>query len=167
MVTVTRTASGLMIIVQPNRSSSWRGNQLALLAVAIPSLGLATGFALLGAWPILPLAGLELTALGSALYYVNWKLQYRHIITLSEDSVSVDKGFHAPVQSWTFPRQGTDLAIVPERHPWEGPELSLQGTGESVSVGEFLNREDSLKLAALLRQEMRVGSHGPRGQRTF
>ena len=156
-----------MIIVQPNRSSSWRGNQLALLAVAIPSLGLATGFALLGAWPILPLAGLELTALGSALYYVNWKLQYRHIITLSEDSVSVDKGFHAPVKSWTFPRQGTDLAIVPERHPWEGPELSLQGTGESVSVGEFLNREDSLKLAALLRQEMRVGSHGPRGQRTF
>ena len=156
-----------MIIVQPNRSSSWRGNQLALLAVAIPSLGLATGFALLGAWPILPLAGLELTALGSALYYVNWKLQYRHIITLSEDSVSVDKGFHAPVQSWTFPRQGTDLAIVPERHPWEGPELSLQGTGESVSVGEFLNREDSLKLAALLRREMRVGSHGPHGQRTF
>ena len=167
MVTVTRTPSGLMIIVQPNRSSSWRGNQLALLAVAIPSLGLATGFALLGAWPILPLAGLELTALGSALYYVNWKLQYRHIITLSEDSVSVDKGFHAPVQSWTFPRQGTDLAIVPERHPWEGPELSLQGTGESVSVGEFLIREDSLKLAALLRREMRVGSHGPHGQRTF
>ena len=156
-----------MIIIQPNRSSSWRGNQLALLAVAIPSLGLATGFALLGAWPILPLAGLELTALGSALYYVNWKLQYRHIITLSEDSVSVDKGFHAPVQSWTFPRQGTDLAIVPERHPWEGPELSLQGTGETVSVGEFLNREDSLKLAALLRREMRVGSHGPHGQRTF
>jgi uncharacterized membrane protein len=156
-----------MIIVQPNRSSNWRDNQLALLAVAIPSLGLATGFALLGAWPILPLAGLELTALGSALYYVNWKLQYRHIITVSEDSVSVDKGFNAPVQSWTFPRQGTDLAIVPERHPWEGPELSLQGTGESVSVGEFLNREDSLKLAALLRREIRVGSHSPRGQRSF
>lgn len=167
MVTVTRTASRLMIIVQPNRSSSWRSNQLVLLALAVPSLGAAVGFALLGAWPILPLAGLELTALGSALYYVNWKLQYRHVITLSDDSVSVDKGFLAPVQSWTFPRQHTDLAIVPERHPWEGPELSLHGTGEYVSIGEFLNREDSLKLAALLRQEMRVGSHSPRGERSF
>lgn len=156
-----------MIVARPNRSSSWRGNQLALLAVAIPSMGLAAGFALLGAWPILPLAGLELTALGSALYYVNWKLEYRHVITLSADSVSVDKGFYAPVQRWTFPRQAIDLAIVPERHPWEGPALSLQGTGEQVSIGEFLNREDSLKLAALLRQEMRVGSHGPRGQRAF
>lgn len=156
-----------MIIARPNRSSSWRGNQLALLALAIPSIGVAAGFAMLGAWPILPLAGLELTALGSALYYVNWKLQYRHVITLSDDSVSVDKGFLAPVQSWTFPRQATDLAIVPERHPWEGPELALRGTGESVSVGEFLNREDSLKLAALLRKEMRVGSHSARGSREF
>ena len=156
-----------MIIAQPNRSSSWRGNQLALLAVAIPSLGLAVGFALLGAWPILPLAGLELLALGSALYYVNWKLQYRHVITLSSDSVRIDKGYYAPRQSWHFERQSTGLAIVPERHPWDGPELSLQGTGESVSVGEFLNREDCLKLAALLRKEIRVGSHSAQGNRQF
>ena len=59
------------------------------------------------------------------------------------------------------------LAIVPERHPWDGPELSLQGSGESISVGEFLNRDDTLKLAALLREEFRVGSHGPRGHELF
>lgn len=156
-----------MIVARPNHSSSWRANRLALLAVSVPSLGAAAGFAALGAWPILPLAGLELLALGSALYYVNWKLQYRHVITLSDDSVSIDKGFYAPVQSWTFPRQGIDLSIVPERHPWEGPELSLRATGQHISIGEFLNREDSLKLAALLRREMRVGNHGPRGERAF
>jgi uncharacterized membrane protein len=156
-----------MIVAQPNCSASWRSNVLVLLALAVPSLGAAIGFTLLGAWPILPLAGLELLALGSGLYYANWKLQYRHVITLSDDTVRIDKGFYAPRQSWNFPRQGTGLAIVPERHPWDGPELSLQGTGESVTVGEFLNREDSLKLAALLRQEMRVGSHGGRGKRLF
>jgi len=167
VVTTTRTASLLMIIARPNCSASWRSNRLALLAIAIPSLGIATGFALLGAWPILPLAGLELMALGCALYYVNWKLQYRHVITLSEDSVSIDKGFHAPRQSWTFPRRGIGLAITPKQHPWEGPRLCLQGTGESVSVGEFLNREDSLKLADLLRREIRVGSDGAPGNRLF
>jgi len=156
-----------MIIAKPNCSASWRSNQLVLAALAVPSLGIATGFALLGAWPILPFAGLELLAVGSALYYVNWKLQYRHVITLSDDSVCIDKGFYAPKQSWKFPRQATGLAITPERHPWEGPELSLQGAGESVSVGEFLNRDDSLKLAALLRQEIRVGSHSARGNRLF
>ena len=111
--------------------------------------------------------GLELLALGSALYYVNWKLQYRHVITLSDDSVCIDKGFYLPRQSWKFPRQGTGLAIIPEQHPWDGPELSLQRTGESVSVGEFLNRDDSLKLADLLRQEIRVGSHSEPGKRLF
>lgn len=167
MVTVARTASRLMIIAQPNCSATWRANKLVLLALAIPSLGIATGFAMMGAWPILPLAGLELLAVGSALYYVNWKLQYRHIITLSKDSVRIDKGFYAPRQSWQFPRQDTGLAIVPEQHPWDGPGLSLQRTGESVSVGEFLNRDDSLKLAELLRKEMRVGSHSSQGHRAF
>ena len=167
MVTTTRTASRLMIIAQPNCSASWRSNQLVLLAISVPSLTFAIGFALLGAWPILPFAGLELLALGSALYYVNWKLQYRHVITLSDDSVCIDKGFYLPRQSWKFPRQGTGLAIIPEQHPWDGPELSLQRTGESVSVGEFLNRDDSLKLADLLRQEIRVGSHSEPGKRLF
>ena len=167
MVTSTRNSSRLMIVAQPNCSASWRSNRLVLLALAIPSLGAATGFALLGAWPILPFAGLELLALGSALYYVNWKLQYRHVITLSDDSVRIDKGHYAPRQSWLFPRQSTGLAIVPERHPWDGPELSLQGIGESVSVGEFLNRDDCLKLAALLREEIRVGSHSAHGNRLF
>jgi uncharacterized membrane protein len=156
-----------MIIAQPNCSASWRSNQLVLLAISVPSLTFAIGFALLGAWPILPFAGLELLALGSALYYVNWKLQYRHVITLSDDSVCIDKGFYLPRQSWKFPRQGTGLAIIPEQHPWDGPELSLQRTGESVSVGEFLNRDDSLKLADLLRQEIRVGSHSEPGKRLF
>ncbi len=156
-----------MIVATPNRSASWRANKLVLIALAIPSLGIATGFAMIGAWPILPFAGLELLAVGSALYYVNWKLQYRHVITLSEDCVYIDKGFYAPRQSWKFPRQGTGLAIVPEQHPWDGPGLSLQGTGESVSVGEFLNRDDSLKLANLLRQEFRVGSYSAQGNRLF
>ena len=167
MVTVNRNASRLLIIAKPNCSSSWRANKLVLLMLAIPSLTFATSFALLGAWPVLPWAGLELLALGSALYYVNWKLQYRHVITLSAETVSIDKGFYVPRQSWTFPREGTGLAIVPERHPWEGPELSLQRTGESVSVGEFLNRDDALKLAALLREEIRVGGHSARGARQF
>jgi uncharacterized membrane protein len=167
VVESTRTASRLMIVAKPNCSASWRGNMLVLLALAVPSLIAATAFALQGAWPILPFAGLELLALGSSLYYVNWKLQYRHVITLSDDSVWIDKGFYAPKQSWKFPRRDIGLAIVPERHPWDGPDLSLQATGESISVGEFLNRDDSLKLAALLRRELRVGSHGPRGHELF
>lgn len=163
MVTSTRTASRLMIVLQPNQSATWRTNKLVLLAIAVPSLGIAVGFALLGAWPILPFAGLELAALASALYYVNWKLQYRHVITLSEDRLRIDKGFYAPRQSWEFKRTDSGLAVTPERHPWEGPQLSLHSRSERVPVGEFLNREDCLQLLGLLRGELRVGSYSQQG----
>ena len=167
MVTSTRKDSNLMIVARPNHTSTCRNNLLALAAISVPSLGAAIGFALLGAWPILPFAGIELLALGSALYYVNWKLQYRHVITLSEDSVRIDKGFYLPRQTWQFNRQATGLAVTPESHPWEGPELTLHDKQEKVSLGEFLNRDDRLKLLDLLKREIRVGTHSIREHRGF
>ncbi len=167
MVTSTRTASRLMIVAKPNQSATWQTNLWVLLGLAIPSLGIAIGFALMGAWPILPFAGLELMALGGALYYVNWKLQYRHVITVSDDQVRIDKGHYAPRQSWKFKRQGTGLTITPEKHPWDGPQLCLHDCNESVRLGEFLNRDDSLELIALLRQEFRVGTYSTTSKRAF
>jgi uncharacterized membrane protein len=164
MVSSSRDSRGLVIVAQPNHSSTWRSNQLALLAIAVPSLGAAIAFAALGAWPILPFAGLELAALSAALYYVNWKLQYRHVITLSEDAVRIDKGFYAPVRSWQFRRSDAALSVTPEQHPWEGPQLSLHGNDAWVRVGEFLNRDDALSLLALLRRELLVRTHSPRDQ---
>ncbi len=167
MVTTTRSASRLRIVAQPNCSANWRSNKLVLILLSIPSLGIAIAFAFAGAWPILPFAGLELLALGSALYYVNWKLQYRHVITLSENSVRIDKGYYAPRESWTFTRSDSGLAVTPERHPWEGPELRLQNRQQQVSVGEFLNREECLQLQDLLRRELRLASDSPQQRRNF
>ena len=165
MVTSTRSGKRLMIVARPNQSASWRSNLYTLGALAVPSLGAAIGFTLLGAWPILPIAGLELLALGAALYYVNWKLQYRQVITLNADSVRIDKGFYAPRQSWSFPRQQAGLAITEERHPLDSPALVVHDDAHSVCIGEFLNRDEALKLVALLRRELRVDSCSGRSRR--
>jgi len=167
VVTSSRSADVLMIVARPNQSQSWRSNLYILLALSVPCLGAATAFTLLGAWPILPLAGLEMLALGAALYYVQWKLQYRQVITLSHDCVRIDKGHYYPRQSWQFPRHRAGLTIVPEAHPWESPALALHDRSESVSVGEFLNRDDALQLLALLRRELRIDSHSAAGRRRF
>jgi hypothetical protein len=83
------------------------------------------------------------------------------VIALDADHVQIDKGFYLPRQNWCFARGDTRLAIVPERHPWDSPLLSLCNSGESVEIGEFLNREDALELLALLRRELRL-SEPPR-----
>jgi uncharacterized membrane protein len=164
VVSSRRTDASLVIIAKPNHSSTWRNNKLALLAVSVPSLGAAIGFTALGAWPVLPFAGAEIAALAAALYYVNWKLEYRHVITLSNDAVFIDKGHYAPKRRWRFDREKAALAITPEKHPWEGPRLAVHGSEETVSVGEFLNRDDCLSLMALLRKELLVRTHSPLGR---
>ena len=167
MVSCSREADTTQIVARPNHSSSWRSNLYVLLAISVPSLGAAIGFTLLGAWPILPFAGLELLALGCALYYVNWKLQYRHVITLSEHSVKIEKGHYHPKQSWRFARQRTGLSITPEQRPWDSPSLAVHDREQSVCVGEFLNREDARELIDLLRREIRVESASQRIGRQF
>ena len=164
MVSSNRSHSGLVIIARPNHSSSWRNNKLFLMLISIPSIGAAIGFTALGAWPILPFAGLEMAALGAALYYVNWKLEYRHVITVSDKQILIDKGYYAPRRQWQFERTQAALAVTPEKHPWEGPGLTVHGQQDSVSVGDFLSRDDSLSLLALLRKELMVRTHSPHSQ---
>ena len=164
MVKSTRNGSGLVIVARPNHSSSWGNNKLALALIAVPSLGAAIGFAALGAWPVLPFAGAELLSLAAALYYVNWKLEYRHVITVDDDCVRVDKGHYVPRRHWRFERSEAALAVTPEQHPWEGPRMAVHCRQESVSVGDFLCRDDCLSLLALLRRELMVRTHSPRSQ---
>jgi uncharacterized membrane protein len=163
MVTSSRTARRLHIIARPNCSSSWANNQRLLLALSIPSLGAAIAFALLGAWPILPIAGLEMLALGTALYYTSWRAQYRQVITLGRHAIRIDKGFYRPRQSFLLRRAHSALDILTRDHPLDRPELALHDRHQQVGVGEFLNRDDSLELARLLRSEIKVSSDGAPG----
>jgi uncharacterized membrane protein len=165
VITSTEHGNQKVIVAQPNHSSTWRNNLWMLLAISVPSLGAAVSFTMMGAWPILPMAGAELLALGGALYYVNWKLQYRHVITFSDTTVKIDKGHYAPRRTWHFPREDSSLAVTPEQHPWDGPSLAVHSKDSHVVVGEFLNREDALQLLAILRKELRTGTWSAPGQR--
>jgi uncharacterized membrane protein len=156
-----------MIIARPNQSASWGANVLLLLILAIPILGIAVVFALLGAWLILPFAGLELLALGVALYRVNCKQQYCQVITVSGDSVCIDKGYRTPQQHWQLARHHSGLTVTEQQHPCDGPLLCVHDHHASVPLGEFLNREDSLKLLQLLKQEIRVRAHSESALREF
>ena len=167
MVYKQRDKTGDVIVAEPNRSASWQTNKVVLILMCCLSGTIAVAFAAIGAWPILPFAGLEMLALASALYYVCWKLRYRHVITLSPRTVRVQKGHYHPRKSWDIPFDDAALSVTPEKHPWEAPAITLFSRGEEISLGEFLNREDSLKLLSLLKGRVRVGNHSPKSRREF
>lgn len=165
MVYEQRTGEDDMIVAEPNRSASWQTNKIVLILMCSLSGAIAMGFAAIGAWPILPFAGLEMAALGGALYYVCWKLRYRHVITLSGSTVRIQKGHYFPKREWEIAADEAALSVIPEKHPWDGPTISLFSKGEEISLGEFLNRDDSLKLLKMLRGRVRVGNHSSKGNR--
>ena len=57
---------GFDLTIKRNCSISPRDLLCVLASAACVSLGIAAGFALAGAWPILPFAGLEVLALAAA-----------------------------------------------------------------------------------------------------
>lgn len=156
-----------IIVAEPNNSASWQANKLVLIAMSCLSGVIAGGFALVGAWPILPFAGVEMLALASGLYYVCWKLRYRHVVTLEADKVRIQKGHYHPRQQWCFDRDNTTIQVTSQPHPWDAPQISLYNQGEQVSLGEFLSNEDAKTLLQLLRERFRVQGHGAKGLRNF
>ena len=124
-----------LIIVKPNKSATWRTNLYVLIAISIPSLGAAIGFTLLGAWPILPFAGAELIGLGAALYYVNWKLEYRQIVTFHAATIKIEKGYFVPKRTWLWKRDDTALNVIDAKNQWEGPVLWLHNKESRTTIG--------------------------------
>ncbi|WP_101760149.1 DUF2244 domain-containing protein [Oceanicoccus sp. KOV_DT_Chl] len=146
------------IIAQPNQSASWQRNKQILIVVGLLSGVVATVFSLIGAWLILPVTGLEITALGSALYIVCRQARQRHIIRFCGEHLIIEKGFNKPQQFWRLDKAQCRLLVQRPAHSWESIHLEITHTnavGESlqISLGEFLNRADSEQLLATLRQQ--------------
>ena len=150
MVRIEQNENSVQIVLTPNRSMSWRGNQYFILSLLLLSGTMGIGFAFLGAWVILPFAGLEMLALSGALYYVSWKLNYRHVINVQRDRLTIEKGYYKPKKVWRFKREDTAFTIEPEQHPWDAPTLRVRHKQDLIVLGEFLSKADHKQLVKAL-----------------
>lgn len=139
------------IVAEPNRSTSWRVNKLILAALGVWLLLVAGVFTAAGMWLVLPFAGIELGALGSALYWVSRRLRQRHVVHVTGDRIRIEKGTCYPQHSWTLSRHAVALSVDIQNHPEDPLQLSLCTPLERIRVGDFLNLEDSRELLRLLR----------------
>ncbi len=153
MVTLEHNATESLLIARPNQSASWRLNKIFILAFGVWIGLIGAVFAAVGLWPILPFAGLEIGGLASALYFVSWKLQQRHVLRFNEQGLTLEKGAYYPRFTWRFARDAVSLSVEVQRHPWDPLKIFLCSRNEQIPLGNFLNKDDSKKLLALLRQQ--------------
>lgn len=136
------------IVVRPNRSLSWRGNQIVIASIAVVSLLIAGGFASLGYWMMLPFAGLELAALTAGLYVCARRLGHCEVIDVSGDKVSVESGYRRPQQRVEMLRAWVRVAWESRGHR---SGLFLRSQGREVEVGACLSEEEKRLLERQLR----------------
>ena len=144
------------IVITPNSSLSRRGNQIFFLTMLVVMSSISLGFAFVGAWMILPFAGLELGVLAWALKANLRACRVREIVSVSGNNVCVEVGERSPEKSCSFVRAWTKVLLSPSAIKGHPSRLFLRSEGRQVELGACL--DDSERRALSLRLEELISS---------
>ena len=140
----------------PNRSLGRAGRRWALAAIAATPLGVAVFAASLGAWPVMPFAGLEVGLLA---------LAFRVVQSHDGDFERVEVGEHEVVVEGC--RAARHFRFVANR-PWARLVVGLSGgrctlqlayRGQRVAVGQMMSDAERRQLARELRARLAVSAN--------
>jgi uncharacterized membrane protein len=148
------------IVIRPNRSLTRRQLQLVFLVIAVICLSIASVFAVLGMWPVLPFAGAEVLAVGIGFYLSAVDGRETEVVSVSCDEVAVEKGRRRLRQRWVMQRAWAQIRLLPPRIRWYPTRLVIRSHGNEVELGGFLNEHERRQLAGELRDAINHGAEG-------
>jgi uncharacterized membrane protein len=132
----------------PNRSLGVAARRWVLGWIGLTSLGIASGAAALGAWPVMPFAGLEVALVALAFHVLRRHDADFERLEIGEHEVRVEARDAHAVTSFVAYRP---WACIEVRDRGVHCTLSLAYAGQKVPVGRLLSDEGRRRLAAELR----------------
>ncbi|MEZ5560753.1 MAG: DUF2244 domain-containing protein [Pseudomonadales bacterium] len=139
------------IVLQPNRSWTWRANSYFVATLMIVSLAVATTFTLRGMWVILPFTVLEMSVLLACLYYCVRRTHVQEVLTFSPDALVLERGIRRPSVRLEFQRYFTRFFVRAPRHPWYRKQIALRSRDQELEIGSFLSSDEKEDLVRQLR----------------
>jgi uncharacterized membrane protein len=127
---------------RPNCSLNPQSAAIFFAVVAATSLLVAAYFVTLGLWPVLPFAGLELTALGAVLLHSLRRGRWHEIVSVSDGRVEIDIFTGRTRRKIGFPRAWTQVEL--RRAPISGhpSHLFIGSQGRFVEIGRHLTEDE-------------------------
>ena len=140
---------GFSLTLKRNCSISPTGLACVFAALAVAVLAIGTGFALAGAWLILPFAGLEVLLLGGAFV-----LQARHAadyerIALERGQLRVEMAEGARLARYELDARRVRVEV-------DGAHVVLHGARQALEVGRHLDEESRIAFGAELKRRLRT-----------
>lgn len=143
----------IVLNVKRNRSLSDAEFRKAVWLVAFVSLAVASAWAAMGAWLVLPFAGLEVGALYIA--FRSWTRcadDYERVI-IHGDRLLVERQTMGRVRRFDANRHWTQVVV---RDGVRGRQVALRSHGREIEFGTFLSERARMAAVRRLRDHLRV-----------
>ena len=140
------------ILLRPKKSTDWKSSLKFILIIAFTCLTIGIGFAFAGATMILPFAGLEVLFVGICVYLVMKKTYKQEVITLTKETLKIEKGGGNIDQVWEYFRMWSYVSVERPDHPWYPAHIIVTSKGERVPIGDFLNEDEKEDLVTNLER---------------
>ena len=137
----------------PNRSLGIAGRRIFLGAIAATTLGVGAFATAIGAWPVMPFAGLEVALVFFAFHLVRLHDADFERLEIGEHEVRIESRDAASLTRFVAHRPWARI-IVAERG--DRCTLGLAYAGRTVRLGRLMSDEGRRKLAEELRGRIAV-----------
>jgi len=138
---------GFSLTLKRNCSISPSGLAGVFVALAVLVLAIGTGFAIAGAWLILPFAGLEVLLLGGAFL-----LHARH--ATDYERIALERGWLRVEVVEGRRRARYELDVRRVRIEIEGSRVVLREAGEALELGRHLDEQSRRVFGAELKKRL-------------
>ena len=142
--------TGVGYIVKPNQAISWRSLMLVYTFISTVTIVIGITFYSMGMTLVLPFSGLEILALGAALYICAWRGGAREVISIDRDHIMVETGRQFPEQREIFKRAWAKVILERSWNSWYPSRLLIRSHGRQIEVGRFLNEQEREGFALML-----------------
>ena len=142
------------LVIGPNASLTASQAWMIMAGIGAIALGIAGVWAVLGFWPILPFAGLELAAVGAALWVCLRRNRYREVLTFRGPVLRVEfgaLGLGAKAR-YEFRRAWTQVTSEAGATRHDPTHLHLVSGAQHVEIGRCLTDAERVRLAARIRE---------------
>lgn len=139
---------------RPNHTPQRNTARWLLAGVAGVSGIIAGGFALFGAWPVLPFAGLETLLLWVALRHLASHAEDFQEITLDRETLRIVTTSGKQATTHSFQTYWAQVRYTPAGIGMRPAQLVIHSHGREVEIGYLLNASEKQALANKLKQQI-------------
>lgn len=135
------------IRIRPNRSLSPQAILPLFFAAAAVLVTIGIGFTLLGAWPVLPFAGLEIVMIGAVLRWMHRHHDDYELVIVAGDRVRVIRRSGQQEREAEFNRHWARVSMTPSGSARHSMQVHVGSHGRYVEIGAAVREEDRRRLA--------------------